>query len=127
MTDESLAQILGVTVEWVREKALKQRWSFRHVLGQTGEKTMDFYVHKLPEGFQRVIAAAEDREKAEKKKKILAAMGKKGLSQTDIARQLRLRVQSVSHVIAGRATSRRIVNALVKAGVPKELFPSYKL
>ena len=127
MTANELARILGITGRGVRKRALKERWRHRLVANpRGGGKMMVFVVRQLPGDVQKIVVVATDKQNQERREKILAAMAEKGVTQTEIARQIEVCLPTVCHVIAGRFTSRRVVSALIEAGVPKELFQSYK-
>lgn len=56
-----------------------------------------------------------------RQRQIRAAMILRGISGADIARRLGITSNAVCIVIAGRGKSRRIIEALVEAGVPEKL------
>jgi predicted transcriptional regulator len=60
--------------------------------------------------------------KPEKGRKISAAMKLRGITCVDIGKKLGVSGSMVSMVIHGRATSQRVVEALIEAGVPERLF-----
>jgi len=62
------------------------------------------------------------KERKERHRKIRTIMTAKGIVGAEIARQLGVTRQHVTLVISGRGCSRRVVEALVHAGIPRRLF-----
>lgn len=57
-----------------------------------------------------------------RRRKIRAKLIQLGVNQTDIARRLGIRPCVVFNVVAGRDSSRRVVQALIESGVPESYF-----
>ena len=53
---------------------------------------------------------------------IRGEMARRGIVGADIARRLGITRQQVSQVILGKRTSKRVVDALIAAGIPERLF-----
>jgi predicted transcriptional regulator len=64
--------------------------------------------------------------KVQRHRHIRAAMVRRGIKSSDIARELKITRQAVYMIISGRKNSRRIVAALIEAGVPAKLFVGVK-
>jgi len=52
-------------------------------------------------------------------KDIKAWLVRRGVTQTDIARQINVSVSLVAHTINGRINNRRVLKELVRMGVPE--------
>jgi hypothetical protein len=61
-------------------------------------------------------------KKVDRRNQIRSEMVLRGIKAAQIARDLGVTRQHVTLVIAGRSTSKRVVEALIEAGVPKRLF-----
>lgn len=60
--------------------------------------------------------------RVQRQRKIRAAMVRRGIKGNAIARQLNITPPAVYMIISGRKNSRRVVEALIEAGVPAKLF-----
>ena len=54
-------------------------------------------------------------------REIKSEMALRGITNTEVAKRLDVTQQLVSQVIYGRATSARVIGALIEAGIPEKL------
>lgn len=63
-----------------------------------------------------------EETRIERHRKIREVMVRRGITAAGIGRELGVTRQHVTMVISGKVQSKRVVDALIRAGVPGELF-----